>query len=71
MPHDRLPRRPPPRALHYVPQAADGTLLAIPHPVRGRRGGALHGTTVPALVTCPRCRALLPDVPVLGGASDV
>lgn len=51
---DRLPVRPPPRALHWI---AD---VASPGPVCGTQPrGALHVTTNPRLATCPRCRAVL------------
>jgi hypothetical protein len=49
----RLPVRPPPRALHYTARAE------TPVPLCGvRPRGALHVTANPALVTCPRCRAM-------------
>lgn len=53
MPADRLPLRPPPRALHYV---------TSPHrlPLCGSRPRrSVHVTINPALATCPKCCAVL------------
>jgi hypothetical protein len=51
---DRLPLRPPPKALHYV---APGYITLAP--LCGKQGDTLHLTTNLALVTCPKCRRLL------------
>jgi uncharacterized protein YbaR (Trm112 family) len=60
MPTDRLPLRPPPRALHMVACPADAHRAGAPFAVRcASRGRRLHGTLNRAMVTCPRCRALL------------
>jgi hypothetical protein len=55
----RLPLRPPAWSL---PWASAGTWYAPLCGVRPR--GVLHATTNRALVTCPRCRALLLKEPV-------
>jgi len=64
MPTDRIPLGPPPRALHMVACAAGsfrpGDPFAVLCASRGRR---LHGTLSQAMVTCPRCLALLADPP--------
>ena len=58
----RLPVRPPPRALHWVGNPY------WPAPLCGSRPrGALHVTTNRLLVTCPKCRQALvahPDAPL-------
>jgi len=63
MPHDRLPLRPPPGACHaFVPRPLPdgaGRPGAWYDARCGQESTRLHGTTDPALVTCPRCVALV------------
>jgi hypothetical protein len=59
---ERIPLGPPPRALHAIVCPEGSFRPGEPFTVLcGSRGRRLHGTLNQAMVTCPRCLALLTD----------
>lgn len=59
---ERIPQRPPPRALHYAEYRNDVAPLC-----GQRRGRVLHVTMNRTLVTCPTCLAALRTLTVGAG----
>jgi len=53
MSSDRIPLRPPPRALHYVTSSVALPMCGL------KPRGSIHVTRDASMVTCPRCLAVL------------